>query len=126
MRGDQPDEAENGFGLLELVIAMFLLAIITIALIPALYNGIRYSSTEATTATATRQLNTLVEEARAASTCAAAAGAAASKSFTDGAGQSFTTSGTSTCSGGTVTLSLTARDANGLTLATVTALVFVQ
>lgn len=49
---------------------MLLLAIIAVALLPFLAQGIGQSSTQSVTATATRQLNGLIEEARAAQTCA--------------------------------------------------------
>ena len=60
---------DDGFGLVEVVIAMMLLAIIAVALLPFLAQGIGQSSTQSVTATATRQLNSLIEEARAAQTC---------------------------------------------------------
>lgn len=117
---------DEGFGLVELIIAMFLLALITIALIPALYNGIIYSSQQATTATATRQLNTLVEQARQTHTCSALSSAASLQNFTDGARQSFSTSGTYDCSTSPARLSITAKGVNSTTLATVQALVYLQ
>jgi len=117
---------DEGFGLVELIIAMFLLALITIALIPALYNGIIYSSQQATTATATRQLNTLVEQARQTHTCSALSSAASLRNLTDGAQQAFSTSGTYDCVAIPARLSLTAKGANGTTLATVEALVYLQ
>lgn len=121
-----PRTDDDGFGLVELIIAMFLLAIITIALIPALYNGLIYSARQSTTATATRQLNTLVEQARQTHTCNAVMSAAATQSFTDGAKQAFTTSGTYSCTTGSVaSLNLTAKDSGSRTLASVTALVYI-
>lgn len=117
---------DEGFGLVELIIAMFLLALITIALIPALYNGIIYSSQQATTATATRQLNTLVEQARQTHTCNALSSAASLRNFADGAQQAFSTSGTYDCGTSPARLSLTAKGANNSTLATVEALVYLQ
>jgi len=121
-----PRTDNEGFGLVELVIAMFLLAIITIALIPALYNGLIYSARQSTTATATRQLNTLVEQARQTHTCNSLSSAAAAQSFTDGAKQAFTTTGTFNCATSPARLSLTAKSVNGTTLATVDALVYLQ
>lgn len=117
---------DDGFGLVELIIAMFLLALITVALIPALYNGLIYSSRQSTTATATRQLNTLVEQARQTHTCSAVVSAAATQTFSDGAKQAFTTSGTYRCTAGSVaTLNLTAKDSGNRTLASVNALVYI-
>lgn len=119
-------EDDEGFGLVELIIAMFLLALITLALIPALYNGIIYSSQQATTATATRKLNTFVEQARDKHVCGELISVASLQSFTDGAGQSFSTAGTYDCSTSPARLSITAKSANGTTLATVQALVYLQ
>jgi type II secretory pathway pseudopilin PulG len=121
----KPDD--EGFGLVELIIAIFLFAVITVALVPALISGIVYSAQQSTTATATRQLNALVEQARQAPTCASLAGAAAMQSFKDGSGQPFTTSGTvGTCTSGTaVSLALTAKDQKGATIGIVNALVYV-
>lgn len=62
MRGRGADAA--GFSLVEVVIAMFLLGIIAIAILPGLWQGIRYSSEQSAVATATRHLNSLIEEAR--------------------------------------------------------------
>ncbi|VXB54540.1 Type IV fimbrial biogenesis protein PilW [Microbacterium sp. 8M] len=121
-----PRADEGGFGLVELIVAMFLLAIITIALIPALYNGLIYAARQSTTATATRQLNTLVEQARQTHTCNSVMSAASTQSFTDGAKQVFTTSGTYSCTTGSVaSLNLTAKDSDNRTLASVKALVYI-
>lgn len=80
-----------GFSLVELVIAMFLLGVIAIALLPVLWNGIRYSSEQSTVATATRQLNSLVDQVREGATCDDVADATTAHTFTDGAGRTFST-----------------------------------
>lgn len=67
MRGRGADVA--GFSLVEVVIAMFLLGIIAIAILPTLYQGIRYSSEQSVVATATRHLNSLIEQARSEPAC---------------------------------------------------------
>ncbi|MGN6219869.1 MAG: type IV pilus modification PilV family protein, partial [Microbacterium sp.] len=129
MRGRGADAA--GFSLVEVVIAMFLLGVIAIALLPGLINGIRYSSEQTTVATATRQLNSLIEEARRAPSCGALTTAATPKTFQDGAGRDFTTRGTpgpcvpcSAKGGIAVPLTLTATQ-DGRSLATVSALIYV-
>ena len=66
---------EEGFGLVEVIIAFFLLAIISVALLPALWNGVIQSSTQATTASATRFLYAVVEEGRESATTAGGASA---------------------------------------------------
>ncbi|GAA3623110.1 hypothetical protein GCM10022200_01660 [Microbacterium awajiense] len=78
-----------GFSLVELVVAMFLLGIIAVALLPVLWNGIRYSSEQSTVATATRQLNSLVDQARDGGTCDAVAAATGVNDYMDGAGRGF-------------------------------------
>lgn len=117
---------DEGFGLVELVIAMFLLGIITLALIPALYGGLVQSSKESTTATATRQLNAMIETAREESTCDAVTAATQARSFVDGAKQAYSTSGTYDCGTNPASLTLTAKDAKGQTIATADALVFLK
>jgi len=124
----KPDD--EGFGLVEVIIAMFLLAIITIALLPALMDGIRRGAEQSTTATATRQLNALIDQARQTPTCANLTTVSASQSFLDGSGHAFTTarttgSSTTCASGSAATLSLTATDSSGVILATIDALVYV-
>ena len=131
MRGRGSDAA--GFSLVEVIIAMFILGVIAIALLPALINGIRYSSEQSSVATATRQLNAIIESAREGQpTCADILDATASQTFQDGAGRAFTTSGTSgpcvVCpiyGGIAIPLDLVARQ-NGHTLANVSALVYVH
>ncbi|WP_169582763.1 MULTISPECIES: type II secretion system protein [Microbacterium] len=119
---------DDGFSIVEVVIAMFLLAIVAVALMPALFQGIRLSSEQSAVATATRELNALVEEARLSPTCAGLSAVALSKTVEDGSGGSITTSGTvGTCpaTSKTVRLHLTAVDSSGDTLATTTAIVYV-
>lgn len=58
-----------GFSVVEVVIAMFLLGVIAIAILPTLYQGIRYSSEQSAVATATRHLNGLIEQARETPAC---------------------------------------------------------
>jgi type II secretory pathway pseudopilin PulG len=79
----------EGFGLVEVVIAVFLLGIIAVALLPVLWNGIVNSTRQSAAATATRELNSLIEDARDVGTCAALDGAAAAQSFHAGTPQAF-------------------------------------
>ncbi|MEU1973686.1 prepilin-type N-terminal cleavage/methylation domain-containing protein [Microbacterium sp. NPDC019599] len=131
MRKD-PDDA--AFGLVEVIVAIFLLAVLAVALVPALWQGLRYSSEQATVATATRQLNSLVDQARDGESCASIAAATASRSFVDGLGEGFSTAAENlsgnivvpACSAkSVVTFTLVARQA-GKKLAQVDALVYVQ
>lgn len=118
---------DGGFSIVEAIIAMFLLAVVAVALMPALWNGIQYSSQQSSVATATRQLNSLVEQARQAPSCAALTSAAATQTFTDGVGRTLTSSGTvGTCATKkAVSLKLTAVDGSGTTLASTSALIYI-
>ncbi|WP_127475545.1 prepilin-type N-terminal cleavage/methylation domain-containing protein [Microbacterium sulfonylureivorans] len=119
---------ERGFSVVEILIAMFLLALVAVALLPALWQGLRYSSQQSAVATATRELNALVEEARDTPTCPNLSAVAVSKTVTDGAGRTISTSGTvGSCpvTTKTVKLALTAVDSSGTTLATTTAIIYV-
>jgi prepilin-type N-terminal cleavage/methylation domain-containing protein len=119
---------EEGFSLVEVIIAMFLLAVIALAILPALVQGARLSSEQSTTATATRALNALVEQARDTPTCANLEAVADPQMVVDGAGREIRTSGTvDGCPGRrtTVTLELTAVTLSGAALSRVSAIVFV-
>ncbi|WP_193597247.1 type II secretion system protein J [Microbacterium sp. YJN-G] len=80
---------EDGFGLVEVVIAMFLLGIVAVAILPVLWSGIQQSSRQSATATATRELNALIEQARDGQTCAALDSAAATKTLHAGTAAEF-------------------------------------
>jgi prepilin-type N-terminal cleavage/methylation domain-containing protein len=118
---------ERGFSIVEIIIAMFLLAIVAVALLPALWQGIRYSSQQSSVATATRHLNSLVEQARQIPSCGTLASVASTRTFTDGAGYTLTSTGSvGTCTAKTaVRIELSAVDGSGTTLATTSALIYV-
>lgn len=101
-----------GFSLVEVVIATFLLGLIAIALLPALVQGLQLSANQSSVATATRQLNSLVEDARQSPSCTAIANAVAVKSgFADGSDRPFETRGVvhGTCAAGSaVSITVTA------------------
>ncbi len=61
---------DRGFGIIEIVISMFLLALLAAALLPLLVQGLQQSAANATLATATQLANDQIELARAESTCA--------------------------------------------------------
>jgi len=61
--------ADAGFGLIEIVVAMFLLAVLAIAFLPVLVQGIAQSSANGTLAAATQLVNREMENARAQTTC---------------------------------------------------------
>ncbi|MFF2485598.1 prepilin-type N-terminal cleavage/methylation domain-containing protein [Microbacterium sp. NPDC058062] len=118
----------SGFSLIELVVAMFLLAVLAVSLLPALIQGIQLSATQSAVATATRQLNTLVEDVRQAPSCASIAVATATtNAYVDGKGRPFQTQGIvhGVCAAGsTTTISLTATRGT-TTLASVDAIIYV-
>lgn len=58
--------SDSGIGLLEIVISMFLIALLAIAFVPVIISGIRASSLNSTVATATRLVSQAVDVARAA------------------------------------------------------------
>jgi type II secretory pathway pseudopilin PulG len=64
-------EDETGFGLIEIVISMFLLGLLAIAFLPLLVTSIRTTVVNSTTATATQLVEQQLEQARSAGdTCA--------------------------------------------------------
>jgi prepilin-type N-terminal cleavage/methylation domain-containing protein len=58
--GAQRDD-ESGFGLVELVVAIAILALISLSLVPLLINGITQSASNTTIATATQYANQQIE-----------------------------------------------------------------
>ncbi|MFE5410702.1 prepilin-type N-terminal cleavage/methylation domain-containing protein [Microbacterium sp. NPDC056569] len=116
-----------GFSLIEVVIAMFLLGVIAIALLPALWQGIELSSQQASTATATRYMNAIIDDARGNPTCPYLASIASRPPVTDGRGVSLSTSATTVtgCAPG-ATAKLTVNvEGEGRMLASATALIYV-
>ena len=68
----QPGPTDEGMGLIEIVVAMFVLALVSLAFLPLLVQGIQQSSANATLVTATQLVNQEIELARDA-TCTASA-----------------------------------------------------
>lgn len=125
MRGRSADA--SGFSLVEVVIAMFLLGIIAVAILPALWQGVVLSSQQASTATATRYMNSIIDDARATPTCPYLGAIASRPAATDGRGVSISAS-TSTVTGCNpgATARLTVNIVGeGRTLATSTALIYI-
>ena len=126
MRGH--DSGSSGFSLVEVIIAMFLLGIIAIALLPALWQGIMLSSQQSSTATATRYMHSIIDDARENATCAYLGTISSLPAVSDGRGVSMTTSGTTVtgcpASGDIVTLALEI-SGEGRVLASTTALIYI-
>lgn len=124
------DDSESGLGMVEVIVGMVLLAIIAVTILPALWQGLRYSTEQSAVATATRRLNSMVEQVRDDPTCSRIIAAAATQTFPDGGGRTLTSKGTFTqcppsSTSKIVTLTLNATDASNQGLATVTAIVYV-
>jgi type II secretory pathway pseudopilin PulG len=129
---------DSGYGLVEVISGFFLLAMIAVAILPSLYNGIANASRQSDTASATRQVNALIESARqqaAGGSCAGVTSAVGAHRYFQGAeiaGTStpydFRTVGASgyTCTVGTTnTVTIKAFDQSGASLVSVTAAIYV-
>jgi type II secretory pathway pseudopilin PulG len=64
-----PCSDDSGFGIAEVLVAMFLLALIAVAIIPILVQGLRLSVQNATVATATQLANQQIEQVRGITSC---------------------------------------------------------
>lgn len=60
---------EVGFSLIEIIISMFLLALLAMAFLPLLVQGLKQSASNATLATATQLVNGQIELSRSQTTC---------------------------------------------------------
>jgi type II secretory pathway pseudopilin PulG len=60
---------DRGFGIAEVLVAMFLLGLIAVALIPILVQGLRVSVQNASLATATQLANQQIEQVRSLTAC---------------------------------------------------------
>lgn len=119
--------SDEGLGLVEIVIAMFLLGIIAIALLPPLWQGIMFSAQQSSTATATRYMHSIIDDAREQPTCTYLNSLPSLPAVDDGRGVSMTTGGTtvSGCAvGQTATLTLEIVG-EGRVLASTTALIYI-
>ena len=107
---------------------MFLLGIIAMAQLPALWQGITLSSQQSSAATATRYMHSIIDDARENATCAYLDSIASLPAVTDGRGVSMTTAGTTVtgcpASADTVTLVLEI-SGDGRVLASTTALIYI-
>ena len=78
--------AEAGFGLIEIVVSMFLLGVVAIAFLPLLVQSLQVSTVNATIATATQLVSEQLEKARAHGTVCSAiptSGNAISRVYSD-------------------------------------------
>lgn len=124
----RPADDESGFGLVEIVVSMFMLAILALAFLPLLINGLKTSAANATLATATQLVNEQMQDASAASTCSAVTSLAGVQSTTDPRNVTIQlTTTVAACPTGTGTVRVVAtavRTDTGATLASGSTLVF--
>lgn len=85
---------DDGFTIVEVIVAVVLLGFLAIAILPALVMGLSVASDQSSKATAIRAANTVIEEARMTPTCGGLAGAAAARTVTDGSGKPLIVSAT--------------------------------
>lgn len=121
---------DEGVGLIEIIVSMLLLAILAIAFLPLLIQGLKQSVANSTLATATQLVSEKMQLLQSQGpVCADVAGVAGVTSLTDSRGvvlQVTTTTGV--CTGASTTLSATAsvvRMDTGATIATASTLVYV-
>jgi prepilin-type N-terminal cleavage/methylation domain-containing protein len=82
------DPGARGFGLIEIVISMFLLALLAMAFLPVLAQGLKQSAANATLVTATQLVQQSIEGAKSQTTCTAIL--AATSTVSDARGISVT------------------------------------
>ena len=128
----EPGTDDDGFGLVEILVSMFLLALIAIAFLPVLVSGLQQSARNATLATATQLVHARMELARNADPeCAAVTSLAGATTTTDPRGVTITVTTTAaSCPAtypGTVRVSASAvRGDTGAEVARAATLVFVE
>src|SRR3954451_5556957 len=127
------DTTDQGFGLIEIVVAMMILALLSIAALPLLVGGIRLAARDSTITTATGMVGEQMTLARAqGSTCSALTtyAALAAPSVTDGAGRVLSAAKTVTCPAaypGTARFTVTVTAAgSATTVATASTLIYVS
>jgi len=123
--------SDEGFGLIEIVVSMFMLALLAMAFLPILVQGLKQSSSNATLATATQLVNQQLQQAQAKGpTCTNVESVAGTQQLTDPQGvqiQVTTTVGSCPTGTGTVTVASAAvRQDSGDTVASASTLVYVK
>jgi Tfp pilus assembly protein PilV len=100
---------DEGFGLVEAVVSMLILATLAIAFLPLLITGLKQSATNSTQALATQLVSERMSLAQAATTCSALTLVASSASETDPRGNVVDiTTTVQDCTAGTGTYAVTA------------------
>lgn len=123
--------ADSGIGIVEIVIAMFLLALLATATLPLFVSTLKLASANSTVTTGTQLVDEQLSQARSqTATCGALTAFAATgvAAVTDGAGKSLATTRTVACPAaypGTARFTATVR-AGATVVATATTLVYVS
>jgi|GEM_PF-3109323 len=125
MTSAEEDHRDGGFSMVEVVVAMMLLALIAVALLPALVSGMQLSIGQAQKGAAIRIANSVIEDARAEPTCAAINALSGTES--DGRGGTLTVVASSPdcASEKAVDFTVTVSDRDAATLYTAHAIVYV-
>ena len=123
--------SEDGFGLIEITIAMFLMAALAMAFLPMLIQGLKQSASNTTLATATQLVNERMQLIASAGTvCDHITALGTTEDFADPRGVTIrVTTAVGTCPTGPGTVSVTAtatRTDTSAVLVTADTLVFVQ
>jgi type II secretory pathway pseudopilin PulG len=123
--------ADEGFGIVEIIVSMLILAILSMALLPVLIMGLKQSAANTPLATATQMVNDRIRAAQALGpVCTNVATAAGMQSITDPRGvvlQATTVVGSCPAGVGTVSVTTTVvRTDTGSELASATTLVLVS
>jgi type II secretory pathway pseudopilin PulG len=127
--GQRPDDA--GFGMVEIVVSMFMLALLAMAVLPLLIQGMTQSVANSTQATANQLVNDRMAVAQSSGpSCASVTGVAGTTSTTDPHGVNLqVTTNVAACPTGTGTVKVTStavRLDTHKTLATASTLVYVR
>jgi type II secretory pathway pseudopilin PulG len=122
--------SDSGFGLIEITVSMFMLAILAVLFLPLLVQGLKQSANNTTMATATQLVNDKMRLAQGASPiCSDVSALGGTADFTDPRGvviRVTTTVGACPVGKGTVSISVAAvRTDTSLTLATAASIVLV-
>jgi type II secretory pathway pseudopilin PulG len=123
--------SDTGFGLIEIVISMFMLAALAIAFVPILVQGLKQSAANTTLATATQLVNERMQLVQGAgTTCSVVAALGVTEDFTDPRGVVIRVTTTiDACPAGAGTVGVTAtavRQDTAEQLVVAETLVFVQ
>jgi prepilin-type N-terminal cleavage/methylation domain-containing protein len=117
----------RGFGLIEIVVAMFLLAILSLSVLPILAQGVKQSAANAALASATQLANQQIELVRSQTACAALVPATVSVTTQGVPLRASRTIGSCPASGYPLTVRVSVnvtRTDTGVSLASATTLVF--